>query len=453
MRRWKKLLLAVLAAVPLLLSGCMLSASAEDLYALPQLPREYESLSAQLNAIQASGAEYAPPQTGANLPPVQLADLNGDGVDEALAFFRVSGDERPLKLYIFRRAERNTYEQAAVIEGSGASIHSFLYRDMDGDGVQELIVSWSVSAEVQAMSVYSMKHLEPLRLMTTPYARYETVDLDGDGDLELVVLRGDDTESGMSLADFYDWDSGNSSLQLHSSARLSVSLAALQWMQVGSLQEGEAAVFVTGRAAGVDETSRAVMDILAYRQPELVNIALSEETGLSDQIFRFLNLQPTDINGDGATEIPRPAELLSEPEETYWKIYWHSYHIDGTDELQAATYHNLTDGWYLIIPDGWDGHYTVRQNNASSTVRATTFYSTRGWSIDQELLTIYTLTGTDRESQAAKSGRAILRRRTADTVYAIAYSEAYSGWRYAVDPADVEAGFSVIVNRWNTADS
>ncbi len=30
----------------------------------------------------------------------------------------------------------------------------------------------------------------------------------------------------MSLADYYDWDSGNSSLQLHSSARLSVSLAA-----------------------------------------------------------------------------------------------------------------------------------------------------------------------------------------------------------------------------------
>ena len=206
MRRWKKLLLAVLAAVPLLLSGCMLSASAEDLYALPQLPREYESLSAQLNAIQASGAEYAPPQTGANLPPVQLADLNGDGVDEALAFFRVSGDERPLKLYIFRRAERNTYEQAAVIEGSGASIHSFLYRDMDGDGVQELIVSWSVSAEVQAMSVYTLSGLQPSQVMTTPYARYEVVDLDGDDDLELVVLRSDDTESGFSLAAYYDWD-------------------------------------------------------------------------------------------------------------------------------------------------------------------------------------------------------------------------------------------------------
>ena len=165
-----------------------------------------------------------------------MEDLNGDGRDEVLAFFRANSEEQPLKIYIFRAVEEG-YEQAALIEGSGTSFHSVRYVDMDGDGVQEMIISWRVSAEVQAMSVYSMKHLEPLRLMTTPYARYETVDLDGDGDLELVVLRGDDTESGMSLADFYDWDSGNSSLQLHSSARLSVSLAALQWMQVGALQE------------------------------------------------------------------------------------------------------------------------------------------------------------------------------------------------------------------------
>ena len=449
-RGWILLLTALLPAV---LGGCMLSASPEDLYALPQLPEEYESLSAQLSEVLSAGAEYAAPQAGGNLPPVQMKDLDGDGVDEVLAFFRINSEDRPLKIYIFR-AQGDDYVQAALIDGAGTSFHSVRYEDMDRDGTQEIIVSWRVSAEVQALSVYSVKNLEPVQLMTSSYARYEVVDLDGDDDLELVVVRSDETEAGLSLADYYDWDSGNSALQLQSTARLSMSVAAMQWTQTGKLREGEAAVFVTGRDAGVDETSRAITDILVYRQPDLVNIALSSDTGVSTQIFRSLNLQPADVNGDGATEVPRPAELPSEPgEDPYWKIYWHSYHIDGTDELQAATYHNLTDGWYLIIPDGWDGHYTVRQNNASSTVRATTFYSTRGWSIDQELLTIYTLTGTDRESQAAKSGRAILRRRTADTVYAIAYSEAYSGWRYAVDPADVEAGFSVIVNRWNTADS
>lgn len=438
--------------LPWVLSGCMLSASAEDLYALPQLPAEYEALNALLSEILTGGAEYAPPQAGSNLSQVQMEDLDGDGSDEVLAFFRVNSEERPLRLYIFQAVE-DGYEQAAVIEGSGTAFHSVRYVDMDGDGAQELVISCRVSAEVQSVSVYSMRNLEPLRLMNAPYARYEVVDLDGDDDQELVVLRSDDSESGLSLADYYDWDSGNSSLQLQSTARLSVSLAALQWMQVGVLQEGEAAVFITGRAAGEDDTSRAVTDILVCRQLELTNIALSAETGVSGQIFRFLNLQPTDINGDGATEVPRPAELLSEPgEEAYWKIYWHSYHIDGADTRQAITYHNQTDGWYLLIPETWDGHFTVRQSNTSASVHATTFYSVRGRSMGEELLTIYTFSGTDRGVQAVKGDRSILRRR-ADQIYAVSYAEAYAQWRYAVEPETLAESFKVIINRWSMSEN
>jgi len=441
-----------LCLLPLALCGCMMSASPEDLYALPQLPKEYESLNAHLSEILSSGAEYAPPQAGGNLPAVQMVDLDGDGSDEVLAFFRVNSAERPLKIYVFQAAG-DDYVEAALLEGTGTSFHSVRYEDMDGDGVQEILISSRVSTEVQAVSVYTMKDLEPLRLMSTPYARYEVVDLDGDDDQELVVLRSDESEAGLSLADFYDWDDGNSSLQLHSTARLSVSVAALQWMQVGALREGETAVFVTGRDAGADETSRAITDILVYRQPELINIALSSDTGVSSQIFRFLNLQPTDINGDGATEVPRPAALPSEPgEEEYWKIYWHSYHIDGSDELQATTYHNQTDNWYLLIPEAWDGHFTVRQSNASSAVHATTFYTVRGRTLGDELLTIYTLTGTNRESQAAKTGRAILRRRT-DIVYAVSFSDTYDSWRYAVERSVIEENFKPIDKRWSMGEN
>ena len=300
---------------------------------------------------------------------------------------------------------------------------------MDRDGTQEIIVSWRVSAEVQALSVYSVKNLEPVQLMTSSYARYEVVDLDGDDDLELVVVRSDETEAGLSLADYYDWDSGKSALQLQSTARLSASVATIRWMQAGSLQEGERAVFITARDAGADETSRAITDILACRQSQLTN------------------------NGDGATEVPRPAELPSEPgEDPYWKIYWYCYSADGSDQLQAVTYHNQADNWYLLIPEEWDGRFTVRQSNASSAVHATTFYSVRGRSPGEELLTIYTLTGTDRETQAAKSGRSLLRRR-ADTVYAISYSAGYDEWHYAVERSVVEESFKPIEKQWSMGEN
>lgn len=453
----KKLYLLLLAAAALLLGGCMMSASADELYALPQLPEEYRALSARLSEVLDGGAEYAAPQAGGNLPPVQMVDLNGDGNDEALAFLRFTSEEKPLRIHVFQAVEED-YRLSAVIDGSGTAIHSVRYEDMDGDGVREILVSWRISAEVRSLSVYSMKDLTPVLLMSAPYARYEVSDLDGDGALELVVLRSDDTEAGLTVADCYDWDSGNSGLFLRSTARLSAPVAALQGIRAGALIEGEKAIFVTSRDAGPNDTSQAVTDILAYRAPDLVNIVLDSDTGVSTQIFRYLNpsLLPEDLNGDGATDVPRPAALPSDPgtegEAAYWKLYWYSYNIDGTDQRQAVTYHNLTDGWYLNIPDGWDNRFTVRQNNASSTVHATTFYSVRGGQAAEELLTIYTLTGTDREAEAVKSGRTILRP-MGDTVYAVSYASYYKEWRYAVEANVIAENFRPIVKRWSMSEN
>ena len=451
----KILLLLAAALLPLALAGCMMSASVDDLYALPQLPEEYKALSARLSEILAMGAEYAPPQAGSNLPQVQMVDLDGDGTDEALAFFRISSEERPLKIYIFRAVE-DSYQRAGVIDGSGTSIHSVRYEDLDGDGVREVLVSWRVSAEVQSISVYSVRNLaEPVRLMSAPYARYEVVDLDGDDDQELVVLRSDDTEAGLSMADYYDWDGGRSSLELQSTARLSAPVASLQGMQIGALQEGETALFVTSRITGADETSDAITDILIYRQSELANIVLSGDTGVSTQIFRYLNnqIQPTDITGNGATDVPRPARLPAESRETeYWKLYWHYYRADGSDERDAITYHNTTDRWYLLIPEEWDGRFTVRQVNTSAAVHATEFYGVRGSTIGEKLMTIYTFTGTDREAQAAKTGRSILRLQ-GETIYAISYTSDYRSWRYAVDEKEVAERFRVIVKQLSMGEN
>ena len=214
-------------------------------------------------------------------------------------------------------------------------------------------------------------------------------------------------------------------------------------------------MFVTSRVTGEDETSNALTDILIYRQPELVNIVLSDDTGVSNQIFRYLNsqIQPTDITGNGATAVPRPARLPSESRENeYWKIYWHNYRADGSDEREAITYHNTTDGWYLLIPRAWDNHFTVRQANTSATVHATEFYGVRGNTVGEKLMTIYTLTGTDREAQAAKPGRSILRLQ-GETIFAVSYTDYYSDWLYAVDAAEIAESFRVIVKQMSMGEN
>ena len=445
----KYLRLALLGGlISLLLTGCMLSYSVEELYVLPKLPEEYQTLSEQIAAILAGGAEYAAPTAGNNLQSVQLVDLDGDGEEEAVAFFRSNSEEKPLKIYIFRASDE-AYQQTSIIEGSGTSIQSIRYVDMDGDGVKEILVSWRVSAEVQALELYSLRDLAA-PLVSTAYTRCETADLDDDGFLELVVVRSDGSETGGSAADYYDWDAEGQSLQLRSTAKLSMTVAELQWMQTGALAGGGAAMFLTGVVTGGEETARTVTDILTDQQGELTNIVRSGSTGVSTEIFRHLNLQPTDVDGDGAMDVPMPAQLPgTTEEEPYWKIYWRSYNADGSPAREIITYHNQADSWYLLIPEEWDTHFTVRQANASAAEHSTIFYSVSGGQPDKELLTICTLTGSDREVQASRGGWVMLRRQ-AGSIYTLALTEAYSEWRWYEDQDSLRGRVNGISAQWTT---
>lgn len=296
------------AAVGLLLllsaSGCGFSFSPTDLYSLPQLPEEYTELNSSLNQLLESGAEYAAPVSGSNIQPVQLEDLDGDGEEEALAFFRNSADEKPLKIYIFT-AGKQGYEQAAVIEGTGTSIYSIAYEDLDQDGRKELLVGWRVNTDLLALSVYTLRSGEPEELVQgTSYVKYAVNDLNQDGLWELVVLRAD--EEGNGIADYYCWQ--EEEFQLRTSARITSTMAELSQqgrVKSGVLQDGTPALFVTG----VEESAWMVTDILTVKNGELVNILLSDVTGVSSEIAPFSSLYPEDINGDGITEVPHPEPI------------------------------------------------------------------------------------------------------------------------------------------------
>ena len=439
--------LAAALALSAALSGCggfNIEFNPEELYALPELPAKYTELNARLNAILEDGAEYAAPMSGANIQPVQLTDLDGDGQQEAVAFFRKAEDEKPLKIYIFS-AKGDSYEQSAVIEGSGASVYSVVYSDLDGDGRTELIVGWRGNAGLQALSVYTLAAGGPQELLrSVSYVRYASADLDGDGLQELVVLHAD--EEGDGIADCYDWRKGT--LAAQSPARISVTMAELSQqgrLTAGTLRGGEPALFVTS----VTEQSGAVTDILALRNGELTNIVLSEATGVSGEIAPFYGLYPMDIDGDGRTEVPAPASSDGAP--PFHRIDWRTFGLDGTGETAAATYHCMEDGWYLRLPESWIGRGET-ERSATGGDSGVTFYvlneeGVRGAAI----LRITTLTGTGREVRAARGNRFPLSRQS-DVIYTAELPET-PPWDHCLTAEEVREAFSLIAREWIAGDN
>ena len=444
----KKRLSALAAALALsaVLSGCgglNIEFNPEELYALPELPAKYTELNARLNAILENGAEYAAPTSGANIQPVQLTDLDGDGQQEALAFFRKAEDEKPLKIYIFS-TQGDSYEQSAVIEGSGASVYSVVYSDLDGDGRTELIVGWRVNAELQTLSVYALDPAGPQELLrSVSYVRYASIDLDGDGLQELVVLHAD--EEGVGVADCYDWRKG--ALLPLSPARISVTMAELSQqgrLTSGTLKGGASALFVTG----VTEQSGAVTDILALRNGELTNIVLSEATGVSGEIAPFNGLYPMDINSDGWTEVPAP--VSADGTAPFHRIDWRAFGLDGAGETAAATYHCMEDGWYLQLPESWMGRVET-ERTASGGDACVTFYVLNEEGVrDAAILRITALTGASREVRATRGNRFPLSRQS-DVIYTAELPET-PPWDHCLTAEEVCTAFSLIAREWIPGD-
>ena len=122
--------LLIAAAVLLSLSGCY-SGGIDQYFSLPQPAEEYLQLQQLIDQEIAAGSEYAAPLRGNYRQSVQLADLDNDGVDEALVFFR--DKDGNLKIIIFIVVGRE-YRQVLTIQGEGRSIGSIDFADMNADG-------------------------------------------------------------------------------------------------------------------------------------------------------------------------------------------------------------------------------------------------------------------------------------------------------------------------------
>ena len=453
MRRRIRALAAALA-LSAVLSGCggfQLEFNPEALYTLPELPAKYTELNAQLSAILEDGAEYAAPAAGTNIQPVQLTDLDGDGQQEALAFFRKAEDEKPLKIYIFS-AKGDRYERSAVIEGSGASVYSVVYSDLNGDGRTELIVGWRVNAELQTLSVYALSAAGPLELLrSVSYVRYANADLDGDGLRELLVLHAN--EEGAGVADYYDWQDGGT-LQNISSARLSVTMAELNQGRVvsGALRDGRPAVFVTGVTTpeSAELMAAAVTDILTVPEREVTNAALSSTTGVTGAVNAFRGLYPTDINGDGAIEVPSPA-VSPRSGEYDQRVDWMSYDSAGEAEVVLRTYHNVEDGWYLQLPETWSGRVEAERGSTGSDSSVTFYLLSEDGVRGAAILRITALTGSGREVRATRGNRFPLSRQS-DVIYTAELPET-PPWDQAMTAEEVRSAFSLIAREWIPGDN
>lgn len=462
-KKWVRLLLP--AAMLMLLSGCLFRPP-DELYRRPEKSAGYDQLVSAIREVRTGleakygvSGEDAVIVSGENTATIQLQDLDGDGYREsAVAFIRVPGVEKSLKIYVFTQVDEN-YMVTGIVEGDGSAIYSVDYVDLNGSGYKEVVVNWQVSTGVYQLGAYTLDELAievakgggekketasalPVKqsdlaatelLLTgcsaavdnSSYSSgYRLIDIDQDTRTEIAVVRIDSAGPG-SEVEVYGWrDGGFESL---SSVSLSNGIVNLNRIRANYLSGAyyPPALYISCTLADGSRTVEVVayQEVEGKRKKQLVNLSLDQDGVSENRLQGYAGMDPTDVNGDVVLELPSLKSLPSygdSPASNFWLVDWSHYNENGQREKVMTTYHNLTDGWYLEIPEDWEGKITISRNDSlsGSGQRQVIFSLWQGEDVPpQPFLSIYKLAGSNRAARAEEEGRFILREED-DIIYA-----------------------------------
>lgn len=421
----------LLAALLFCLSGCY-SGNIDQYFSLPMASEEYRQLQSLIDEELASGSEYAAPIHGSYRQSVQLSDVDGDGADEALAFFRDAAKNPKINIY---DSENGEYRLALSISGEGSSIGRIDYADLTGDGQKELLVSWQISSGLSVLGVYSLAGWSGDVLLSTDSAEFVTGDINRDGCDELLNLRA--ANSTTYLVDQYTFPLGQEPQA--TSAALSAGISALQRLRMVTLA-GDAPALL---AESTLTTGDLVSDLFVCRDGSLINLTMNRTTQISETRRSYSLVYAQDIDGDGSTEIPHPQQLYSRGDEVFWSIAWFRYDASGRASTIMTTYHCVTDNWYLVLPSGWDVGLTVRRDDSVSGKRAVILSRLRSDGSLEDYVAVYAITGENRYERARLDNRFLLQEE-GTTVYAAKILDGKT------DENTIRSRFHVIYTDWSS---
>ncbi len=436
------LLIMMLMLTALLFGGCAMR-TAEEMYALPRRSEAYSQLQSAIDSAMV-GMTYSAPLLGENQQTVQMADLDGDGVEEYL-IFASDNSIKPLKVLIFVQTDSGDCRLVETIESNGSAFEQVEYVDFDDRPGCELVIGRQVSDRVlRSASVYRFQAGSAEQMLLTGYSKFTTCDLDQDGNSELMVLRPGEAEAQRGMAVLYSWHDGQISRSVET--ELSRDPSNIRRITLGNLQCRTPAVFV---ASAVDE-SAIVTDIFALQENKFTNIAFSGEADTSVRTLRNYYVYAEDIDEDNILELPG---LISMKPIADWKendqdflLRWFSVDVDAREMDKRYTFHNFTDGWYLELDSALATRITVDQSNG--------IYYFNVWDPMYErtslLYTIYALTGSERDAEAVSDGRFVLHQ--TETVAYAAKLESGAA-EHGITDDSLTAAFHLIRQDWRNSET
>lgn len=433
------------------LTGCTLK-TGTDLMQLPKPNKDRQAITDELARVRSTNAVEDAPYEGQNRNTVQMVDLDGDGTEEVVAFFRTPANGNTYEAIVLKKDSDESYTCVGRVHGTGARIDSVSYPVLTTDGRRGILMTMEKIGEQGnhlIASGYTENGID--LLFETDYTNLLEVDLDSNGAQDLFLISGPDSRRTASI---YSYDAKEGTLRKMSESPLSASAKIIERVDSGYIENRQPAVFVEETVEGGNGQQT---DLFVYQAEEgLRNLALNTESGTGKGTYRVVPANAYDINGDGLTEIPRAVHMvgsLAQNSDAVYMLDWYLYSATGDPSYVQTTYRNVSQEWDFVISQEWyDAVHAVKGSKDGTDYTTFEIYVPNGQSIP--LLTIYYLLGEPEEvdNQIEKNNLFKLADTVSGTFAARIPPEAASN-SLALSEAQVKERFTLIAVDWNEPQS
>lgn len=401
----KAIAVAVLCCLGL--SGCVpLESNVENLIQPPRLTHLQSQVDNVLRDSVGSGLRLKYPVSGEHRSAFSFLDIDGDQVNEAIAFFTDHDDT--IRIAILRQ-KGDDWIMSDIIPGLGFCTDVDFISVVEMAGSPRLLVGWSgtgLDNNLLAIYSYTSGSGEQLSLQLDSrwdYSRMAVTDLDRNGEQELLMLIAADMYGRNVPSAQVVGMSSEGIIDLLDYTDLYRNISGFHTPVVSQFGGGSYCAVVdctinTGKLATV---------VLQYDGTTLQLAAQGADNNeIFRQTLRSQNILSADIDDDGTVEIPverlAPGYVAGNPEQAYI-IDYNTMLSDGTLSVAQSAYVNLVRGYRMLFPSRWQGHpvsVLVQPDNSEVVIFLNTSDDLYDHSSELIRIQVYsTLDGPDKLSQ------------------------------------------------------
>lgn len=314
----------------------------------PRLSGEFYEIQKVLNKSIPQNSTFKYPAKGNYRSAISLADITGDGVQDAVAFCGTTVDDVSSVTAVFLVKENGKWKTVYKENVYSSGVEQLDFCDFDGDGTNEIVVGYITGSSDKNLCVYSLKHGSLATLLSTQYSVFACCNLDTDKNTDLLVATlnsADDT----ARASLYGFEGAEPKVM--GTCLLDGFVTGHSDPIVSTLDNKQPAVYIDGQKA-----QGTVTDVICLEDGVLTNLTYDAELQCSDRTLRQTGYITEDIDGDTVPEIPiaKPlkGDMINPANDNYLTV-WCKSTKSGLVCCFSA-YMNYTDGYYFTFDSAWE---------------------------------------------------------------------------------------------------